>query len=41
MTADDIRHELSELRKPLAKPGCILPNRFGEEFLPFTLRLRD
>lgn len=35
-----IRHDLSELRKPLAKLGYFLPNRFGQEFPPFTLRLR-
>jgi len=36
-----IRHDLSELRKPLAKLGYFLPDRFGQEFPPFTLRLRD
>lgn len=41
ITADVIRHELSELRKPLAKLGYFLPDRFGTEFPPFTLRRRD
>ena len=36
-----IRHDLSELRKPLAKLGYFLPGRFGQEFPPFTLRLRE
>jgi hypothetical protein len=36
-----IRHDLSEARKPLAKLGYFLPDRFGQEFPPFTLRLRD
>lgn len=36
-----IRHDLSELRRPLAKLGYFLPERFGQEFSPFTLRLRD
>lgn len=35
-----IRHDLSELRKPLAKLGYFLPDRFGQDFPPFTLRLR-
>jgi len=36
-----IRHELSDLRKSLAKVGNFMPNRFGQDFQPFTLRLRD
>lgn len=36
-----IRHDLSELRKPLAKLGYFLPDRFGQEFPPFTLHLRE
>ncbi len=41
ITADVIRHELSELRRPLARLGYFLPDRFGQPFPPFTLRLRD
>jgi len=41
LTDAAIRHDLSELRKPLAKLGYFLPQRFGQEFPPFTLRLRE
>jgi CRISPR-associated protein (TIGR02584 family) len=41
ITDTAIRHDLSELRKPLAKLGYFLPDRFGQEFPPFTLRLRE
>mgnify|MGYP001405780248 CR=1 FL=1 len=41
IAAETIRHELSDLRRPLAKAGYYLPERFGQEFPPFTLRLRE
>jgi CRISPR-associated protein (TIGR02584 family) len=40
ISADTIRHELSDLRKALGPLGYHIP-RAGEELPPFTLRLRD